>query len=200
MPKYIPTIIETTEKGVEKSYDLYSRLMKDRIIVLDSDVNTDTASVIMASLLFMDNDNNEKPIHFYINSPGGCVVSGLQIYDTMKMIKSPVFTYVVGNACSMGSLLASSGDKRFISKYSRHMMHMVSAGNQGQIKDMEIRFAETKKLNEELMNIYVLNTGKLVEQVKEDLDRDKWLNAEECLEYGLVDEIMNYTKKNLGEN
>lgn len=194
MPKYIPTVIEKTKDG-EKAYDLYSRLQKERIIVLDTDVNTDTASVIMAQLLFLQYEAPNKPIHFYINSPGGCVISGLQIYDTMKMISCPVYTYVLGQACSMGSLLASSGDKRFISKYSRHMMHMVSSGNRGQIKDMEISMEETLKLNELLMEIYVENTGHKKTKIKKDLDRDNWKTAQECIKYGLADEIIEYAEK-----
>ena len=194
MPTYIPTVIEKTKDG-EKAYDLYSILQKERIIVLDQQVTSDTSSVIMAQLLFLEYENSSKPINFYIDSPGGCVTSGLKIFDTMKNVTCPIHTYVVGNACSMGSLLASSGDKRFISKHSRHMMHMVSSGAQGQILDMEISMRETKALNESLMEIYVENTGQKKTKIKADLNRDKWLNAEKCVEYGLADEVMEYAVK-----
>lgn len=200
MPRHIPTIIEKLEDGRERYADLYSRLMVDRIIMLDTDVNSDSASIITASLLFLQSEDKKAPVHFYINSPGGSVISGMQIYDTMKMISCPVYTYVLGQAASMGSFLASSGDKRYMSKYSRHMMHMVSSGNQGQILDMEVEMQETRVLNEMLMDIYSENTGQSSKKIKKDIQRNLYLSAEKSIEYGLADAIIPVKPKEMSSN
>ena len=196
MPLNIPTVIEKSKDG-ERAYDLYSRLLKDRIIMLDTLVVTVSASIIVASLLFLESQDSKKPIHFYINSPGGSVTDGLGIYDTMKTITCPVYTYVLGNACSMGSLLASSGDKRYISKFSKHMMHQVSYGAQGNVQDVRITVAEAEETNDILMDIYVENTGQSRETILEDLNRDKWKRAQACIDYGLADEIIPYAQKEI---
>lgn len=194
MPRYTPVVIEKDEHGNERSYDLFSRLLKDRIIMLDTDVNSDSASIITASLLFLQSEDKKAPIHFYINSPGGSVIAGMQIYDTMKMISCPVHTYVLGQAASMGSFLASSGDKRYMSQYSRHMMHMVSSGNQGQILDMEVEMEETRVLNEMLMGIYSENTGQSAKKIKKDIQRNLYLSAEKSIAYGLADAVIPLKK------
>jgi ATP-dependent Clp protease, protease subunit len=197
MPKHIPTVTDKDPNGSKSYHDLYSRLLNDRIIVLDTDVDEVSSSIIVGCLLFLQLEDADKPIHFYINSPGGSCVDGLQIYDTMKTISCPVYTYVVGQAASMGSFLASSGDKRFISKHSKHMMHMVSSGVKGQILDMEVAMHQTRDINETLMNIYSENTGKPTAQIKEDLNRDFYLTAQESIDYGLADEIIPYAVKKL---
>jgi ATP-dependent Clp protease protease subunit len=184
-------VIEQTSKG-ERSYDIYSRLLKDRVIMLHTDVNEHTASVIVAQLLFLEAENPDKDINFYINSPGGSVIAGLSILDTMNFIKCDVSTIVMGQAASMGSLLASSGarGKRFMLPSARHMLHSVSSGTKGTVIDMKVALEETIKLNEYLTNIYVKNTGKSVEQLEKDMSRDFFLSAEESVEYGLADKII----------
>jgi ATP-dependent Clp protease protease subunit len=186
----IPMVVEQTSKG-ERSYDIYSRLLKDRIIMLHDDVNEQSASVIVAQLLFLESEG-DKDIHFYINSPGGSVIAGLSILDTMRFIKCDVSTIVMGQAASMGSLLASSGTKgkRLILPSARHMIHQVSSGTRGTAIDMKIALEETLKLNEYLTNIYVENTGKTYEQLELDMSRDKFMSAQESVDYGLVDKII----------
>ena len=194
MPIYVPTVTEKTEKG-EKNYDRYSRLLAERIIMLDTEVDPQSSSIVVASLMFLKSEDPKKPIHLYINSPGGCVTSGLAIYDTMKMITCPVYTYVLGQAASMGALLASSGDKRFITPQSRLMLHKVSGGQRGQIDDMEASFLEAKKLNGTLLDIFELNTGHSSKKIAKDIARDKWFDAKESIKYGLIDEIIKYPEK-----
>jgi ATP-dependent Clp protease protease subunit len=186
----IPMVVEQTSRG-ERSYDIYSRLLKDRIIMLHDDVNEHTASVIVAQLLFLESEG-DKDIHFYINSPGGSVIAGLSILDTMRFIKCDVSTIVMGQAASMGSLLASSGTKgkRLILPSARHMIHQVSSGTRGTAIDMKIALEETLKLNEYLTNIYVENTGKTYKQLELDMSRDKFMSAQESVDYGLVDKII----------
>ena len=186
----IPMVVEQTSRG-ERSYYIYSRLLKDRIIMLHDDVNEHTASVIVAQLLFLESEG-DKDIHFYINSPGGSVIAGLSILDTMRFIKCDVSTIVMGQAASMGSLLASSGTKgkRLILPSARHMIHQVSSGTRGTAIDMKIALEETLKLNEYLTNIYVENTGKTYEQLELDMSRDKFMSAQESVDYGLVDKII----------
>jgi ATP-dependent Clp protease protease subunit len=186
-------VIEQTSKG-ERSYDIYSRLLKDRVIMLHTDVNEQSASVIVAQLLFLEAENPDKDINFYINSPGGSVIAGLSILDTMNFIKCDVSTIVMGQAASMGSLLASSGakGKRFMLPSARHMLHSVSSGTKGTVIDMKVALEETIKLNEYLTNIYVKNTGKSVEQLEKDMSRDFFLSAEESVEYGLADKIIDH--------
>ena len=186
----IPMVVEHTSKG-ERSYDIYSRLLKDRIIMLHDDVNEHSASVIVAQLLFLESES-DKDIHFYINSPGGSVIAGLSILDTMRFIKCDVSTIVMGQAASMGSLLASSGarGKRLILPSARHMIHQVSSGTRGTAIDMKIALEETLKLNQYLTRIYVENTGKTYEQLEQDMSRDKFMSAQESVDYGLADKII----------
>ena len=187
----VPMVIEQSSKG-ERAMDIYSRLLKDRVIMLHTDVNEQSASVIVAQLLFLEAENPDKDINFYINSPGGSVIAGLSILDTMNFIKCDVSTIVMGQAASMGSLLASSGarGKRFMLPSARHMLHSVSSGTKGTVIDMKVALEETIKLNEYLTNIYVKNTGKSVEQLEKDMSRDFFLSAEESVEYGLTDKII----------
>lgn len=192
MPNLVPMVIETEARG-ERAYDIYSRLLKDRIVMLDTDVNEHSASLIVAQLLFLESQGNED-INFFINSPGGVVTAGLAIYDTMQFIKPDVSTIVMGQACSMGSLLATAGSpgKRKILPNARHMIHQPSGGAGGQATDMEIQVEEIVKMKKNLTQIYVNHNskGKTFEQFKNDMERDKFMSAEEALEYGLVDEIV----------
>ena len=190
MPSLIPMVVEQEAHG-ERSYDLYSRLMKDRIIMLDTDVNEHSASIIVAQLLFLQSQGNDD-INFFINSPGGNVVAGLSILDTMNFIKPDVSTIVIGQACSMGSLLASSGakGKRKMLPSARHMIHQVSSGSQGTAIDMKIQLEETLRLNKLLTEIYVSNTGKTYDELEKDMSRDFFMTPTQSIEYGLVDEII----------
>ena len=183
-------VVEQEARG-ERSYDLYSRLMKDRIIMLDTDVNEHSASILVAQLLFLESQGNED-INFFINSPGGNVVAGLSILDTMNFIKPAVSTIVMGQACSMGSLLASSGakGKRYMLPSARHMIHQVSSGSQGTAIDMKIQLEETLRLNKLLTEIYVSNTGKTYDELEKDMSRDFFMTPTQSIEYGLVDEII----------
>ena len=192
MPNLVPMVIETESRG-ERAYDIYSRLLKDRIVMLDTDVNEHSASLIVAQLLFLESQGNED-INFFINSPGGVVTAGLAIYDTMQFIKPDVSTIVMGQACSMGSLLATAGSpgKRKILPNARHMIHQPSGGARGQATDMEIQVEEILKMKKSLTEIYVKHNskGKTFDQFRNDMERDKFMSAEEALEYGLVDEIV----------
>ena len=192
MPHLVPMVVEQEARG-ERAYDIYSRLLKDRIIILDTDVNEHSASLIVAQLLFLESQGNED-INFFINSPGGVVTAGMAIYDTMQFIRPDVATIVMGQACSMGSLLATSGapGKRKILPNARHMIHQPSGGARGQATDMEIHVREILEMKKNLTNIYVKHNskGKTFEEFKNDMERDKFMSAEEALEYGLVDEII----------
>ena len=192
MPNLVPMVIETEARG-ERAYDIYSRLLKDRIIMLDTDVNEHTASLLVAQLLFLESQGNED-IHFFINSPGGGVTAGMAIYDTMQFIKPDVSTYVMGQACSMGSLLATAGakGKRFMLPNARHMIHQPSGGARGQATDMQIQVEEIIKMKKTLTEIYVKHNsqGKTFAQMTADMERDKFMSAEEALAYGLVDKII----------
>jgi ATP-dependent Clp protease protease subunit len=191
MPNLVPMVLENTSKG-ERSFDIYSRLLKDRIIILDGEVSSHSSSLITAQLLFLEADNPDKAISFYINSPGGSVNDGLAILDTMNFIKPEVHTIVMGQAASMGSLLASSGTqgKRFILPHARHMIHQVSSGTHGTAIDMRIHLEETLRLNKILTEIYVKNTGRSYEELEKDMSRDHYLTAQQAVEYGLVDSIL----------
>jgi len=186
-------VVEQTSKG-ERSYDIYSRLLRDRIIMLDTDVNEHTASLLVAQLLFLESEDPEKDISFYINSPGGSVTAGMAIYDTMQFIKCDVQTIVMGQACSMGSLLATAGaaGKRSILPHARHMIHQPSGGARGQATDIQIQAREIQKMKENLTTIYVRHNtaGKTYEQFSADMERDFFMSAEEALAYGLVDKII----------
>jgi len=192
MPSLIPMVVEQTSKG-ERSYDIYSRLLKDRIVMLDTDVNEHSASLLVAQLLFLESQGNED-ITFFINSPGGVVTAGMAIYDTMQFIKPDVSTYVMGQACSMGSLLATAGakGKRFMLPNARHMIHQPSGGARGQATDMQIQVEEIIKMKKSLTEIYVKHNsqGKTFAQMTADMERDKFMSADEALAYGLIDKII----------
>jgi ATP-dependent Clp protease protease subunit len=193
MPNLVPMVLERTSQG-ERSYDLYSRLLKDRIIMLDTDVNEHSASLIVAQLLFLESEDANKDILFYINSPGGVVTAGMAIYDTMQFIKPDVSTIVMGQACSMGSLLANAGavGKRMILTNARHMIHQPSGGAGGQATDMEIQVTEILKMKKNLTQIYVDHNskGKTFEELSKDMERDNFMSAQEAVDYGLADEII----------
>lgn len=192
MPNLVPMVIEQEARG-ERSYDIYSRLLKDRIVMLDTDVNEHSSSLLVAQLLFLESQGNED-ITFFINSPGGVVTAGMAIYDTMQFIKPDVATVVMGQACSMGSLLATAGapGKRKMLPNARHMIHQPSGGAGGQATDMEIQVEEILKMKKNLTQIYVNHNskGKTYEQFRHDMERDKFMSAQEALEYGLIDEII----------
>ena len=194
MPNLVPIVVEKSANG-ERSYDIYSRLLKDRIIMLDTDVNSHSASLLVAQLLFLESENAKSPINFYINSPGGSVTAGMSIYDTMQFIKCPVYTFVMGQAASMGSLLAQAGapGHRYIMKHARHMIHQPSGGAQGMVSDMAITLREIERMKVELTQIYVdhNSVGKTYEEFERDMDRDTFMSAEEALAYGLVDKIID---------
>jgi ATP-dependent Clp protease protease subunit len=186
-----PIVIEQTSKG-ERSYDIFSRLLKDRIIMLEGGIGEHTASVLCAQLLFLESTNSKKDITLYINSPGGLITAGMAIYDTMQYVRSDIQTIVVGQAASMGSLLASAGTKgkRFMLPHSRHMIHQPLGGTRGQATDIEIHAREILRWKEELTNIYEKNTGQKLDTLKADMERDKFMTAEEAVKYGLADKIV----------
>jgi len=191
MPNLVPVVVEKDPKG-ERSYDIYSRLLKDRIVMLDTDVNEHSASLIVAQLLFLESQNNDKHINFYINSPGGSVTAGMSIYDTMNFIKCPVHTIVMGQAASMGSFLASAGEagKRYILPHARHMIHQPLGGARGQASDVEIQYKELQYWKETLTKLYEKHTGKDYETLSQDMDRDNFMSATEAVQYGLADKVM----------
>jgi ATP-dependent Clp protease protease subunit len=186
-------VIEKTSTG-ERAFDIYSRLLNERIVFLNGPVDDHSANVIVAQFLHLESSDSEKDIHFYINSPGGVVTAGMSIYDTMQFIKPDVCTYVMGQACSMGSLLAQAGSpgKRYMLPNARHMIHQPSGGAGGQATDMEIQVKEILKMKEILTNIYVKHNsaGKTFAQLSFDMERDKFMSATEALDYGLIDEIV----------
>jgi len=189
----IPMVVESTNKG-ERAYDIYSRLLKDRIIMLNGPIEDHMASSIVSQLLFLESESPDKDISLFINSPGGVVTAGMSIYDTMQFVKPDIKTYVMGQACSMGSLLAQAGakDKRFMLPNARHMIHQPSGGARGQATDMEIQVEEILKMKKNLTNIYVKHNskGKTFDQLVADMERDKFMSAEEALDYGLIDKII----------
>jgi ATP-dependent Clp protease protease subunit len=186
-------VVQQTAKG-ERSHDIYSRLLQDRIVMLDTDVNETSSSLIVAQLLFLEADDPESDILFYINSPGGSVTAGMAIYDTMQFIKCDVSTIVMGQACSMGSLLAQAGTagKRLILPYARHMIHQPSGGARGQATDMLIQVTEILKMKKELTQIYVNHNsvGKTFDELAADMERDNFMSATEAVAYGLADKII----------
>lgn len=192
MSIYAPYVIERSSRG-ERSYDIFSRLLMDRIVFLGSAINDTVANVIIAQLLFLDADNPEKDIFLYINSPGGSVYAGLAIYDTMTFLRSPVNTYCMGIAASMGSFLLAAGTKgkRYALPNSRIMLHQPSGGTQGTAADIEIQAKEILHLRERLNKIYADNTGQTVETINEDLDRDVFMSPDEAKEYGLIDHVIS---------
>ena len=192
MPNLVPMVIEQEARG-ERSYDIYSRLLKDRIVMLDTDVNEHSSSLLVAQLLFLESQGNED-ITFFINSPGGVVTAGMAIYDTMQFIKPDVCTVVMGQACSMGSLLATAGapGKRKMLPNARHMIHQPSGGAGGQATDMEIQVKEILKMKQNLTQLYVNHNskGKTFDEFYAAMERDNFMSAQEALDFGLVDEIV----------
>lgn len=191
----IPMVVEQSHRG-ERAYDIYSRLLKERIICLMGPVTDEMSSVIMAQLLFLESENPEKPISMYINSPGGSVTAGLGIYDTMQYVKPEIATLCVGQACSMGSLLLCAGaeGKRASLPNSRVMVHQPSGGAQGQATDILIQAEEITKLKRRLNEIYVVHTGKSYEEIETTLERDRFMSAEEAKDWGLIDNVINSRK------
>jgi len=187
----IPVVIEQTSKG-ERSYDIFSRLLKDRIIVLEGPIEEHSASIICAQLLFCESQAPERDIIIYINSPGGLVTAGMAIYDTMQYINCDVQTIVMGQACSMGSLLASAGTKgkRLILPHARHMIHQPLGGASGQATDVQIQANELLRWKDELTRIYEKHTGQPLEKLKADMERDNFMTAEQAVAYGLADKVV----------
>ncbi len=188
---YVPVVVEQTSRG-ERAYDIFSRLLKDRIVFLGSAIDDSVADVVIAQLLFLESENPDKPIYIYINSPGGQVTSGLAIYDTMQYIKPDVSTICIGQAASMAAVLLAAGKKghRFALPHARVMMHQVLAGVQGQASDIEIHAKEILRVREDLNKILETHTGQTLEKIEKDTDRDFFLNAQSALDYGVVDAII----------
>ncbi|MCL2767402.1 MAG: ATP-dependent Clp endopeptidase proteolytic subunit ClpP [Synergistaceae bacterium] len=188
----IPYVIEQTSKG-ERQYDIYSRLLKERIIFIGDDINEYSANIIVAQMLFLESDDSEKDIHLYINSPGGIVSAGLAIYDTMQYIKSNVSTICIGQAASMAAVLLAAGckGKRYALPRSRIMIHQPSGGTRGQASDIEIHAREILRLREELNEILSIHTGKDKDQIKADSERDNFMSAKEALDYGIIDKVID---------
>ncbi|MCB9846922.1 MAG: ATP-dependent Clp protease proteolytic subunit [Phycisphaeraceae bacterium] len=193
MSYLVPIVIEQTGRG-ERSYDIYSRLLKDRIIFLGGGVNDDAASLIVAQMLFLANEDPKSDIHFYINSPGGSVTAGLGILDTMQFVRPDVCTYIIGQAASMGSVLACSGakGKRYALPNARNLMHQPLLGGvmEGQATDLEIEAREMLRLRDRLYRVYSEATGQTTDKIEKDCDRNKWLDDAEMLEYGLIDKVL----------
>ena len=187
----VPMVVEQTARG-ERAFDIYSRLLKERIIFLTGPVYDQVSALICAQLLFLESENPNKDIAFYINSPGGVVSAGLAMYDTMQYIRSPVSTVCIGQAASMGSLLLAAGakDKRFALPNARIMVHQPSGGAQGQATDIEIQAREILKLRQRLNEIYVKHTGQPLDVIERKLERDSFMSAEEAREFGLVDQVV----------
>jgi ATP-dependent Clp protease protease subunit len=190
----VPMVIESTSKG-ERAFDIYSRLLKERIVMLNGEVEDHMANLVVAQLLFLESENPDKDISLFINSPGGVVTAGMSIYDTMQFIRCDVATYVMGQACSMGSLLAQAGaaGKRFMLPNARHMIHQPSGGARGQATDIQIQAREIQKMKENLTQIYVKHNskGKTYDEFARDMERDFFMSAEEASEYGLIDKIID---------
>ncbi len=191
MSVLIPMVVEQTNRG-ERAYDIYSRLLKDRVVFLGSPIDDHVANVVVAQMLFLESEDPDKDINLYINSPGGAVYAGLAIYDTMQYIKSPVSTICVGLAASFGAVLLAAGatGKRYALPHSRIMLHQPAGGAQGQAADIEIHAREILKIRETLNAILANHTGQPVERITQDTDRDFFISAEDAKEYGLIDEIM----------
>jgi len=201
MNALVPMVVETTNRG-ERAYDIYSRLLKERIIFLTGAVHDDVASLICAQLLFLESENPDKDISFYINSPGGVVTAGLAIYDTMRYVRPDVSTVCIGQAASMGSFLLCAGakGKRFILPNARVMIHQPSGGAQGQASDIEIQAREILKIRERLNKMYVEHTGQDLETIERAVDRDTFMSADEAKEFGIVDEVVAERPKPSGED
>ena len=191
MSMYVPIVVEQTGRG-ERSYDIYSRLLKDRIILLSGPIDDTVANSIVAQLLFLESEDPDKDIHLYINSPGGVVTAGMAIYDTMQYIKPDVSTICVGSAASMGSLLLTAGapGKRYALPHSRIMIHQPLGGVQGQASEIEIHAREILRLREKLNGVLAHHTGQPIEVIAQDTDRDNFMSAEDAKRYGLIDEVL----------
>jgi ATP-dependent Clp protease protease subunit len=191
---HVPMVVEQSGRG-ERAYDIYSRLLKERIIFLVGEVNDYSANIIVAQMLFLQAEDPKKPISFYINSPGGSVTAGMAIYDTMNFVTNPIHTLCTGQAASMGAFLLSSGDERRALPHSRIMIHQPLGGAQGQATDIAIQAAEILRLKEILTSILAKNTGQPYEKVLNDCERDRFLSAQESKDYGLIDEVIPATVK-----
>ncbi|MBM4283976.1 MAG: ATP-dependent Clp endopeptidase proteolytic subunit ClpP [Deltaproteobacteria bacterium] len=187
----IPIVVEQTSRG-ERAYDIYSRLLKDRIIFLGTGVTDEVANLIVAQMLFLEAEDSEREIHFYINSPGGLVTAGLAVYDTMQYIRAPVATYCVGQASSMGALLLAAGEsgKRYALPHARILIHQVMGGFSGQASDVDIQAREILRLREELNQILARHTGQPLDRIMADTDRDFYMSGEQAKEYGIVDQVI----------
>lgn len=196
MANYVPIVVEQTGQG-ERSYDIYSRLLKERIILLGNEVSDVSAELIIAQMLFLEGEDPEKDIQFYINSPGGSVSAGMAIYDTMHYVKCDVSTICVGMAASMGAFLLAGGTKgkRYALPNAEILIHQPLGGTQGQASDIAIQAAHMARIKENLNRILALNTGKSVEEIARDTDRDNWMTPEEALQYGLIDHICESRKE-----
>ena len=188
----VPMVVEQTARG-ERAYDIYSRLLKDRVVFIVGGIDDHVANLVVAQLLFLESENPDKDVHLYINSPGGIVTAGLSIYDTMQFIKPDVSTICVGQAASMGSLLLAGGTKgkRYCLPHSRIMIHQPSGGFQGQASDIDIHAREVLKLRERLNEIMAKHTGQTVERIERDSDRDNFMDAQAAVEYGLIDTVLD---------
>lgn len=196
MSMLVPMVIEQTHRG-ERAYDIYSRLLKDRIIFLGSQVDDNVANLIIAQLLFLESEDPEKDIHIYINSPGGSVTAGLAIYDTIQYVKPDVSTLCLGQAASMGALLLGAGTagKRFALPHSRILIHQPLGGFQGQATDIDIQAREILRLREELNNILAKHTKQTLKKIQQDTERDYYMGGSEAKDYGIIDEVVNYREK-----
>ena len=192
MSNLVPIVIEQTGRG-ERAYDIYSRLLKDRIVFLGGPIHDETANLVTAQLLFLESEDPEREINMYINSPGGSVTAGLAIYDTMQFVKPPVSTLCVGQAASMGAVLLAAGAKgrRYALPHSRILIHQVSGGFEGQASDIEIHAREALRLREILNEILAHHTGQNVKKIEKDTDRDNFMSAAQAVEYGLIDEVIS---------
>ncbi len=193
---YIPYVVEKTGRG-ERSYDIYSRLLKDRIIMLSGEVNDAVASSIVAQMLFLEAEDPEKDIYFYINSPGGVVTAGMAMYDTMNYIRPDIVTICIGQAASMGAFLLCSGTKgkRYALPHARIMIHQPLGGAQGQATDIEIQAKEILRMKAELNGIIANNTGQSIKKIEKDTDRDNYMSATEAVSYGMIDEVLSKKEK-----
>jgi ATP-dependent Clp protease protease subunit len=187
----IPIVVEQSSRG-ERAYDIYSRLLKDRIIFLGTAITDEMANLVIAQLLFLEAEDSEREIHFYINSPGGLVTAGLAIYDTMQYIRSPVATYCMGQAASMGALLLAAGekDKRYALPHARILLHQLMGGFSGQASDVDIQAKEILRLREELNQILARHSGQSLDKIAQDTDRDFYMSGHQAKDYGIVDEVI----------
>jgi ATP-dependent Clp protease protease subunit len=191
MRNLIPMVVEQTGRG-ERAYDIFSRLLKDRIVFLGTEINDEIANLVIAQMLFLESEDPEKDIHFYINSPGGAVSAGLAIYDTMQYIRPPVSTLCLGQAASMAAVLLCSGEKgkRYALPYARIMIHQPLGGVQGQATDIDIQAREILRVREQLNNIIAKHTGQSIKKIEKDTDRDFFMTSKQAVEYGIVDEVI----------